>query len=192
MVYYSEPDVVIQDVLFITHHNSQQLAHHSSPWFTTTGSAKCTMIHNHWLIIAHHDSQPLAQHNIPWFTTTGSALLAMIHNPFYSEPLVVNHGVLFWARCCDSRCIILSKWLWILLCYSDSGVVNHGKLCWASGCESWYVMLSQWLWIMVSYDEPVVVNHGAFCGASGCESWWDDSQPLAQHNTSWFTSIGSA
>jgi hypothetical protein len=41
--------------------------------FTTTGSAKLTMIHNHWLSIAHNMSQPLAQDNSQWFTTTGSA-----------------------------------------------------------------------------------------------------------------------
>ena len=88
----------------------------------------------------------------------------------YSEPVVVNHGELCWASGWESWCVILSKWLWIMVCY--------GK---PSGCESWYVMPTQWLWIMVCYSEPVVVNHvcyfepvvvnhGVLFLASGCES----------------------
>jgi hypothetical protein len=50
-------------LLRITHHDSQPLAHHNSPWFTTTAPEKHNMIHNHWLRIIHHDSQPLVQNN---------------------------------------------------------------------------------------------------------------------------------
>jgi hypothetical protein len=84
MVCYSEPMVVNHGelcwasgceswwVMLITHHHSQQLAQHNPPWFTTTCSAKHTMIHNLWLSITHQDSHPLAQHSSPWFTTIGS------------------------------------------------------------------------------------------------------------------------
>jgi hypothetical protein len=80
----------------------------------------------------------------------------------YDEPVVVNHGVLFWASDCESCCVIRNQWLWIIVCYADPVVVNHGELWWTSGCESWCVMLSQWLCIMVCYSEPVIVNHVVF------------------------------
>ena len=54
----------------------------------------------------------------------------------YAEPVVVNHGVLFWASGCESYCVILSQWLWIMVIYAEPVVVNHGVLFWASGCES--------------------------------------------------------
>jgi hypothetical protein len=154
------------------------------------------MIHNHWLRITHHDSQPLAQHNTPSFTTTCSDKHNMIH--------------LNWGSGYESWCVILRQWLWIKVCTAEPVVVNHGVLCWARGCESWCVMMSQWLWIMVCYAEPVVVYHGVLCWASGCESWGvilsrvvvnhcvvcsathHDSQQLAQNNTPWFTTTGSA
>jgi hypothetical protein len=78
----------------------------------------------------------------------------------YAEPVVVNHGVLFWASGCESWCVILSLWFWIMVSYDGSVVVNHGVLFWASGCESWCVILSKWLWIIVCYAKPC-----------GCE-WW--------------------
>ena len=84
----------------------------------------------------------------------------------------MNHVVLCWASGCESVCVILRQWLWIMVYYSLPMVVNYVLLFWASGFESWWVMLSQWLWIMVCYSEPVVVNHGVLCWASGCESWW--------------------
>jgi hypothetical protein len=122
----------------------------------------------------------------------------------YTEPLVVNHGVLWWASGCESWWVMLSQWLWNMVCSAEPVGVNHGVLCWASG------------WIMGCYAEPVVMYHGVLCWASRCESWcviliqwlWimvctmfhnhllimthHDSQPLAQHNTAWFTTTGSA
>jgi hypothetical protein len=86
-----------------------------------------------------------------------------------AETLVVNHGVLCWASSCES-CVMLSQWLWIMLCYAEPEGVIHGVLCWASGCESWCVILcrvvvnhcvvcwTEWLWIMC-YTE-----------SGGCES----------------------
>jgi hypothetical protein len=167
------------------------------------------MINNHCLSIPHHDSQSLAQHNSTWFTTFGTAWQSMIHSHWLIIAHHVNHGVLFWNSGCESWCVILKQWLWIMVCYSGPVVVNHGVLCWASGCESWSVMLCKWLWIMVCYAGPVVVNHGVVCWDSGCEPWcamlsqwlwiinhWlsitpHDSQPLVQHNTPWFTTTGS-
>jgi hypothetical protein len=86
----------------------------------------------------------------------------------------VNHGEFYCASGCESWCVMLNQWLWIMLCYA---------------CDSWWVILSKWLWIMVcyampevvSYDVPgvwimvcnaelVVVNHGVLCWAGGCES----------------------
>jgi hypothetical protein len=121
----------------------------NTPWLITTGSVNHTMIHNHWLSIAHHDSQPLARNTMPRFTTFGS------------------------------------------VCYTEAVVVNHGVLYWSSGCESWCVFLSQWLWIMGYYTERVVVNHGGIYWASGCIAH-HDSQPLAQHDSPWFTATGSS
>jgi len=65
---------------------------------------------------------------------------------YYAEPVVVNHGVLCWASGCESRCVILSQWLWIMVWNAEPVVMNHGVLYCAGGCESWCVMLSQWLW----------------------------------------------
>jgi hypothetical protein len=96
------------------------------------------------------------------------------------EPVVVNYGVLFWTSGCESWCVMLSKWLWVMESNAEPVVVNHGVLCWASDCESFWVILSQWLcswcvmlgqclWIMVCYTDPVVVNYGVLCFASGFE-----------------------
>jgi hypothetical protein len=112
MVCYAEPVVVNYDVLCWT---SQPLAQHSTPWFTGTGSALHTMIHNHWLRIINHVWQPLAQHSSP---------------VYYSEP----NGYEWWF-------IMMSQWLWIMVSYAEPVGINHGVLCWASGCESWCVML---------------------------------------------------
>jgi hypothetical protein len=156
----------------ITHHDSQPLAQHSTPWCIATGSALHTMIHNYWLGITHIVS--------------------------YYEPVVMNHGVLCWSSGCGSWCVMLSLRLWIMVCFDEPVVVNHGVLCWACGCESWCVMLSQWLWIMLCYAEPVVVNHYVLFWASCCATSsalhsmihnhlasiaHHDSQPLAQHST---------
>jgi hypothetical protein len=151
------------------------------------------MIHNLWHSMTIHDSQPLAHHSTPWFTTSCSEFNITTHNHwlsithhgimvFYSEPVVVNHGVLFWASGCESCCVILSQWLWIMVCYAELVVVNHGVLCWASGGESWCVMLSQRLWIKVhtkTHNHWLSIAH-------------HDSQPLAQHNTPWFTTTSTA
>ena len=63
----------------------------------------------------------------------------------YAKPLVVKHGVLLCASGCESQCVIISHWFWIIVSYAEPVVVNHCELCCVSGCESWCVMLSQWL-----------------------------------------------
>jgi hypothetical protein len=133
----------------------------------------------------------------------------------------VNHGMLWWASDCDSWCAMLSQWLRITVLYAEPLVVNHGVFCCANGCESWCVMLSQWLWIMVcllccvsgcesccallshwveitvwmlcqwvwimvSNAEPVVVIH------TSVRITHHESHLLAQNNTPWFTTTGSA
>jgi hypothetical protein len=111
-----------------------------------------TIIHNHWLSISHHDSQPLAQHNNPWFTTTRAALHTMMHIHW----LRITHHERLWIMR-----VILSQWLWLMVCHTEPVVVNHGLIYW-----------SEWLWVMVCNAETVVVNQGVLFWASGCESWW--------------------
>ena len=79
----------------------------------------------------------------------------------YSEPVVVNHGVIYWTSGCESWFVMLSQWLWTMVWYTAPVVVKRGDLCWTSGCESWCVMLSKW-----------IVNQGVVCWATGCESWF--------------------
>jgi hypothetical protein len=136
----------------ITNHASQPLVRHSTPWFTSTGSALNTMVHNHWL------------RNFFWVSQWLWIILC------YAQPVVVNNGVLCWGSGCELWCVVPCQWLYIVLCYAEPVVVNHGVLCWASGCESWCAMLSQWLWIMDCYDVPKVVYHFELCWASRCES----------------------
>jgi hypothetical protein len=110
----------------------------------------------------------------------------MIHNHWLS---ITHHG--------ESWCIILSHWLWIILCYSEAVVVNHGELCWASGCESWCVILSQWLLIMFTmthnhsdqYITPWFTTTGSVWHTMIHNHWLSitrhNSQPLAQHYNPW-------
>jgi hypothetical protein len=86
------------------------LAQHSTPWFSTTGTALPTVTHNKWHSIAHCE-----------FTTTGTVSSAV--------PVVVNHGVICCACGCESCCVILSQWLWIMVSSSVSVVVNHAVQC---------------------------------------------------------------
>jgi hypothetical protein len=44
----------------------------------------------------------------------------------YAEPVVVNHGVLYWASGSESQCDILSQWLWIMVSCAEPMVVNDG------------------------------------------------------------------
>jgi hypothetical protein len=96
------------------------------------------------------------------------------------SPVDGNHGVICRPSCCESRFVMVSQWLWIMVYNAEPVAMNHGVLCWASGhgmlfwssdCVSWCDMLSQWLCIMVWYSEPVVVNHGVLFWAGCGESW---------------------
>ena len=53
----------------------------------------------------------------------------------------MKYVLLFWASGFESWWVMLSQWLWIMVCYSEPVVVNHGVLCWASGCESWWAII---------------------------------------------------
>jgi hypothetical protein len=92
----------------------------------------------------HHDSEPLAQNNRPCFTTTDSAWHTMIHNQWFrithhdSQSLAQNN----WASGCESWGVMMSQWLWIMMCYAELVVIYHSVLFWANGCESWCVMLN--------------------------------------------------
>jgi hypothetical protein len=154
----------------ITHHDSKPLAQHNTPWITTTGSVKHTMIINHWLSKTHHDSQPLAQHSTPWFTTTGLQYHATI----------------------ESWCVMLSQLLWIIVNYAEPVVANHGVSYEASGCELWCAMLCQPL---AQHSTPWFTTTGLQYHATIHSLWHSitihDSQPLTQHNTPWLITTGS-
>ena len=64
----------------------------------------------------------------------------------YADPVVVNHGVLCCTSGRESRRVMLSQWLRIMLCYAKQVVVNNGESCCAN-----------------------VVNHVVLCLANGCE-----------------------
>jgi hypothetical protein len=36
----------------------------------------------------------------------------------FTEPVVVNHGVYWWASGCESWWVLLSQCWWIILCYA--------------------------------------------------------------------------
>jgi hypothetical protein len=55
----------------------------------------------------------------------------------YTEPVVVNHGVLYGASGSGSWCVMLNQWLLVMMCIAERVAVNHGLFCCASGCESW-------------------------------------------------------
>jgi hypothetical protein len=88
----------------------------------------------------------------------------------HAVPVGVNHGGFSLDSCCESRCAMLSQWLWIIVKYAEPVVVKHCELYWASGCESYCVMLRR-----------MYGNHGVLCCArrwgsrcercaNGCES----------------------
>jgi hypothetical protein len=93
------------------------------------------------------------------------------------------------ASGCESWCVILSHWLWIMVNYSGLVSVNRGELCWARGCESWCAMLSKWLWISITHhdSQPLAQNSTPWFTTTRSFITYHDSQPLAQHNTPWFT-----
>jgi hypothetical protein len=51
-----------------------------------------------------------------------------------AEPVVVNHGVIFWASGCEPWLGKMKKWLWISVCYVELLGVQYDVLCSASGC----------------------------------------------------------
>jgi hypothetical protein len=42
------------------------------------------------------------------------------------EPMVVNYDVLWWTSDCESWCVMLSKWLRVMVSYAKPVVVSHG------------------------------------------------------------------
>ena len=99
----------------------------------------------------------------------------IVNHRWYAEPVVMYHGVLCWDSGCESWCVMLSQWLWIMVCYAEPVVVNHGVLCWASVVN--YVEIVA---VIMACYASMVVNHSVLCqpvmwmvcySASGCESW---------------------
>jgi hypothetical protein len=123
----------------------------------------------------------------------------MIHNHWLSithhdsEPLAQNSS---WTSGCESWWVLLSQWMWVIVCNAVTAVVNHGVLCWGSGCESMWALLGQWVWVMVCNDEPVGVNYVCSTIHTMINSHWYskthlDSKSLPQQYTSWLTTTGS-
>ena len=56
--------------------------------------------------------------------------------PTDNSDILRHYSELCWASGCESRCAMLSHWLWIIVCFAEPVVVNHCELCWASGRES--------------------------------------------------------
>jgi hypothetical protein len=109
----------------------------------------------------------------------------------YSEPGVVNHGLLSWTSGCES---IHNHWFrktpWFTTTGSEEYIAIHNHWLNISQHDSqqqvqpnkpWFT--TSWLWIMVCYSEPVGlnmvcyvetvdVNHSELYWACECESWW--------------------
>jgi hypothetical protein len=119
-------------------------------------------------------------------------LWIMVH---LAKPVVVNHGELWWASCCELRWVMLSLLLWIVMCYAEPDsqpLAQHST----------------------PYSQPLDQNNTPWFTTTGSETHHDsqpldqhnpimihnhwlritqhDSQPLAHNNTSWFTTNGSA
>ena len=58
----------------------------------------------------------------------------------YTEPGVVNHGVLYRASGCESWFVLLRQWLLIMVCIAEQMIVNH-----------------------VRFTESVLVNNTVLC-----------------------------
>jgi hypothetical protein len=91
----------------------------------------------------------------------------MTHNHWHS---IANHDSQSLAHC-ESWCVMLSQWLWIMVCYTDPVVVNHVCYTEANSCESCCFILSR-----------LCLSYGVSCRAVGYE-WY--------YNTPWFTTTGS-
>jgi hypothetical protein len=155
----------------ITIHDSQPLAHHITPWFTTSGSALHTMTHNHWCVM-------LSQ----WLWIMGC----------YTEPVGVNYRELCWTSGCKSWCEILSKWLWI----TDSAQYNMISYHWLSITQYDSQSLTQHhdSQPLAMHNSPWFTTFGT-ASQSMIHSHWliishHDSQPLVQHYTPWLTTTG--
>ena len=94
-------------------------------------------------------------------------------------PMVVNYDVQWWTSACDSWCVMLSQWLWIMVCYAEP--VLWIPLCYTepNSCESCCVILSRLCFsygvscraIGYEWYEPMVVNYDVLWWTSDCESW---------------------
>jgi hypothetical protein len=113
----------------------------------------------------------------------------MIHNHWLSITHHDSRPAFCWTSGFEWWCVMLSKWLWLMVCNAEQVVVSHGELCWASGCESWCVMLSQWLWIMVCYNYTPSITITCSALHTITQNHWSskmhhNSQPLSHiiHN----------
>jgi hypothetical protein len=52
----------------------------------------------------------------------------------YTEPVVVNHDVLYGASGFESGCIILNQWMLVMMCIAEQVIVNDGEFYYASSC----------------------------------------------------------
>ena len=133
----------------------------------------CVILYDSWWAMLSHWLWINVSYAEPWLRIMFCYAEPVIGNQVVSVvPVGVNHGELCEVSGCESCCVIMCQYVWLMVRYAKQVVWNHGVLCCASKCDSCWVMLSQWLWSIVSYAEPVVVNHVMLCWASGCETLW--------------------
>ena len=127
-----------------------------SEWCASGCGSMWAML-SQWLSIMVYYSVPVVQNHcvLCWFIGSeswGIILCQWLWIMSFAEPVIVIHGVLFWASDCYSCCAMQSQWVdiimwmlcqlvWIMVRYPEPVVVNHRVICW--------VMLNQWLWIIM-------------------------------------------
>ena len=144
MVSYAKP-VVVNNVVLYWASGNESWCVILSQWLWiilfcwASGCESWCVILSQWLwIMVSYDEPVFVNHGDLWWA---SGYVSWVCS---TELMVVHHGVVCWASDCESRSVILSQWLWIMLFYTEPVVVNHSVLCWAAiGCESWSLMLRQ-------------------------------------------------
>jgi hypothetical protein len=92
---------------------------------------------------------------------------------YHVEPVIVNHGVLFWVSGCESWCAMLSQWLWIMV-----SITSHNSQPLTQHYTPWFTTFGR-AWQSMIHNHWLRITH-------------NESQPLAQLNTTWLSTTGSA
>jgi hypothetical protein len=111
--------------------------------------------------------------------------------------VVVNHGVLCWTSGCESWCVMLSQWLWIMVtrCVLLSAITQTQS---AQYNTTWFttarfniahMIHNHWLSIAHHDSQQLAQHYTPWFTITRISIAQHDSQPLAQHNTSWLTPL---